>query len=98
MVCAMLLWNSANLPQRFLNALGECLKGLTEADAGCFYIRVGEHKMIDEVGKRLACNRDTQIVHMGKIGLGAFAWRMDLFKDNVFLWSMQCSPSGNMSP
>src|SRR6266516_859304 len=98
MVSTMLLWNPANLPQRFFDPLSQGFKGLTEAERSRFYIGVGEHKMIDQVGKRLSCNRDAQIFHMGKIRLGSFSWGMDLFKDDVFFWPMQDSPSGNMAP
>ena len=58
MVGAMLLWHPANLPQRFFDPLSQGFKGLAEADGGCFHIGVGEHKMIDQVGKWLSCNRD----------------------------------------
>ena len=93
----MLLWNPADLPQGFFDPFSERLKGLAEADVGRFHIGVGEYEMIDQVGERLSCNRDTQFVHMGKIRLGSFSWDMDLFKDDVFVWSMQRFPSGNMA-
>ncbi len=35
---------------------------------------------------------------MGKIRLCPFSRRMDLFKDDVFCWSVQRSPPGNMPP
>src|SRR6266487_2732501 len=98
MISSMLLWHSANLPQRFLDPFRERLKGLAETDRSRFHIRVGEHEMIDQVGKWLSCNRDAQIVHMGKIRLCSFSRRMDLLKHDIFLRSMQHSPSGNMSP
>src|SRR5581483_5026512 len=97
MVSSMLLGDTTDLPEGFLNAFCQSLKGLAETDGGSLHIRVGEHEMIDQMGKGLTCNRDPQIFHMGKIGLAAFAWCMDLFKDDVFFWSVQCSPPGNMS-
>ena len=54
--------------------------------------------MIDQVWKWLSCNRDAQIFHMGKIRLCPFSRRMDLFKDDVFFWSVERSPPGNMPP
>jgi hypothetical protein len=35
---------------------------------------------------------------MGKIRLGPFSWRMDLFKDDVFVWPVKRFPPGNMAP
>src|SRR6266705_6893906 len=96
MISSMLLWHSANLPQSFLDPFSQGFKGLAETDGSSFHIRVGEHEMIDHVGKWLSCNRDAQIFHMGKIRLCSFSGGMHLFKDDVFLRSMQHSPSGNM--
>jgi hypothetical protein len=47
MVGAMLSWDTADLPQRLLDALGQRLKGFAEADAHRFDIRVGEHEMVE---------------------------------------------------
>ena len=96
MISSMLLWHSANLPQRFLDPFRERLKGLAETDRSSFHIRVGEHEMIDQMGKGFSCNRDPQIFHMGEIGLCSFSRSVHLFKDDVLLWPMQHSPSGNM--
>src|SRR5579859_2644397 len=98
MVGAMLLWHTTNLPERALDAFRERLKGLAEADGSGFHIRVGQHQMIHQMGKWLSCNRHSQIFHMSKIGLCSFSWGMNLFKDDVFGWPMQHSPSGNMPP
>src|SRR6266852_7496767 len=98
MVGTMLLWDTADLPEALFNAFGERFECLAEADESGFHIRVGEHEMIDQVGKWLSCNRDAHIFHMGKIGLCSFSWGMNLFKDDVFCWSMQRSPPGNMPP
>ena len=38
MVCAMLLRNPTNLPERFFDALSQGFKRLAEADTGCFHI------------------------------------------------------------
>src|SRR6266699_1391456 len=57
MISSMLLWHSANLPQRFLDPFRERLKGLAETDRSSFHIRVGEHEMIDQMGKGFSCDR-----------------------------------------
>ena len=54
--------------------------------------------MIDQVWKWLSCNRDAQIFHMGKIRLCSFSRCMNLFKDDIFFWSVERSPPGNMPP
>src|ERR1700739_1873391 len=52
--------------------------------------------MIDHVGERFPSDRHLQLLHMGKIGLGALTRRMDLLKEHLFLWAMQCFPARNM--
>src|SRR5713226_418282 len=98
MISSMLLWHSANLPQSFLDPFRERLKRLAETDGSRFHIRVGEHEMIDQMSKGFSRDRDSEIFHMGEIGLSPFSRGMHLFKDDVLLWSMQHSPPGNMSP
>jgi hypothetical protein len=98
MIATMLLWNPADLPPRFFDPLRQGFQGLAEADTGCLHMGVGEHEMIDQVGKWLSCHRDAQIVHRGKIGWCSFSWGRDLFKEEVFFWSVQRSPPGKMPP
>jgi hypothetical protein len=47
--------------------------------------------MREHVGERFPSNRDQEILHVGKIGLRALCWGMNLFKHDVFLWPMRTS-------
>src|SRR6266699_413341 len=96
MVGAMLLWNPADLPKRFLDPFGEGLKALAEADARCFRVGVGEHKMEDQVRKRFIGNRDAEILHVSEIRLRSLAWDMSLLKDDLLGLSIEGAPAGDM--
>src|SRR5579875_3859832 len=96
MVGAMLVRHPTNLPERFLDPLGQRLKRLAETDGGGFDIRRGEHEVIDQVRKGFPSNRHAQILHMRKIGLSSFSRGMDLLKHDLLLWAMQELPFGNM--
>src|SRR5215472_2938309 len=54
--------------------------------------------MVEQVRKGVACERDTKILHVGKIGLCPFSWDMDLLKNDFFRRSVQCFPACNMPP
>ena len=71
MVSAMLLWNSAELPERFLDPLSQGLERFAEAEADRFCVGVGQHKVIDHVRKGVPSNGHTQIFHMREIRLCA---------------------------
>src|SRR5258708_11244196 len=93
----MLQGDSPKVPERFFNAFGQCLKRFEETDTGGLGVGVGQHKMIQHVRERFTGNRYPEILHVGKIGLGALSGRMALFKDHLLLRSMQCSPPGDMT-
>src|SRR6266849_2962713 len=97
MVGAMLLWDTTNLPERFLQTFGECLKGFTETDTGCLGVGVGQHQMIEHMRKGCARNGNPKIFHMSKVGLGTFDGNMLLFKNDISFWSMQRAPMSNMA-
>src|SRR5205807_1954416 len=66
------------------------------ANTGRLGIGVGEHKMIDHMRKSCSCNGDSQILHVREIRLSTCCWGLVLFKNDVFVRSVQGSPSGNM--
>src|SRR5437660_2027546 len=92
----MLLRDPTQLPQRMFDALGERLKALAETERDRFDIGVGEHKVIDQMREGFSSNGNAQITHVRKIGLSSFTWRMDLLKDHLAFWPMQCPPLGDV--
>ena len=46
--------------------------------------------------ERLPRNRDVQILHMGKIGLGTLSRRMHLLKVDFLFWSLHYFPGGDL--
>lgn len=96
MIGAMLLGNAAELPQRLLDAFGQRLKGFAEAQPHDLRVGVGEHKVVHQMREGFARDGDPQVLHRGKIGLGALAGRMDLFKDHLALWTLESSPGGDL--
>ena len=97
MIGAMLRRHAADLPERFLNALGQRFKRFAETDGDRFHIGVGEHKMMDQMGERNVSNRDAQILHMGKIRLSSFTRDVLLCKHDLAIGSMQHAPLLNMA-
>src|SRR5579875_215569 len=97
MIGGMHLRDSAQLPKHLFDAFGQRLKALAEAERDRFDMGVGEHKVIDQMGKRLPSNDNAQIAQMRKIGLGALPWCMDLLKDHLTLRPIQRAPLGDMS-
>ena len=97
MVGPMLMWHATYLPECFLQAFGERLKGFTETNTGRFGVGVGQHQMIEHMRKRFAGNGDAKILHMRKIGLGPLTGRVLLFKNDLAFWSMQRTPLSDMT-
>ena len=97
MVGTMVLGNTANLPQGFFDPLSQSFKRFAETDAHRLNIGVGEHKMMQHMGKRHTCKGDTQILHMSKIRLSPFPREVLLCKHHFTIWSMQHTPLLNMA-
>src|SRR5262249_47614932 len=96
MVGAMLSGSTANLPQGPLDPLGQCLKRFAETDVDHFHIRVGQHKMVEQMRKRNLSQSDAHVLHVGKIRLTSFSWHMDLLKNDLFAGSVQRFPACDM--
>src|SRR2546421_12550154 len=88
MVGPMLMWHATYLPECFLQAFGERLKGFTETQTGRFGVGVGQHQMIEHMRKRFAGNGDAKILHMRKIGLGPLTGRVLWLKNDLAFWSI----------
>jgi hypothetical protein len=76
--------------------IAQRLKALREAEAYNLRVGVGQHKVVHQMREGRTCQRDAQVLHVGKIGLGALAGRMDLFKDHLALWTLQGTPGGDL--
>ena len=59
-VCSVFLGQRPQLPQRVLKPQAEALKGLTETQRGRFPVRVGQNKVVQQMGKRLTLDRHSQ--------------------------------------
>ena len=94
---AVLLWDPTQLPECFLDPLGQGLESLAEAQADRFRVGVGEDKVIDHVRERFSCNGHPELLHMGEIGLCSLSGLVSLLEDDLLLWPMHGTPSGNMS-
>src|SRR5258708_10343024 len=88
MIGPMQAGHSANLPQAVLQPFCESLEAFAETQTHGFHIRVREHEMVEQMGKRLACQGDQEVIHMRKIRLTTLARRIPLFKDHFLFWSM----------
>src|SRR5215472_7820718 len=84
-VGAMLQRYSAQFPERILQALAQALEALGIAQRSRFPVRVRQHEVIQQVGKRLPPNRDPQLGHVREIGLAEAAWYMPLGKEHFLL-------------
>ncbi len=64
---AMAQWHAAQFPQRVLQAFAEALQALGEADRAGLPVRVGQHKVVDQVGERHASDGHAQAGAMREI-------------------------------
>src|SRR5215470_14035844 len=92
-ISAMLFWNATDLPESFLDPLGQGLEGFAEADTSGFHVGIGQHKVVDHVREWFTVNSHTQILHMGEVGLGTFARLMALLEDDLLLRPMHSTPA-----
>ena len=91
-VRAMTLRHRAQLPERVLQPLAQAGEALRETQRHVFPVRVGQHKMIDHVGERLAANGHAKLVHVREIGRAEPAWFMHLREENLLGRPVLCFP------
>ena len=96
-VGAVLLRDAAELPEAGLHAFGQGLKAFREADLDGFHVGVGEHQMVDQMREKYPRERDLEVTHGGKVGLGKPAWLVALLKDHGLGRSVLGAPGGDMA-
>ena len=74
-VGAVELGHAAELPEAGLQAFGERLEALREAELDRLDIGVGQHQVVDQVRERHAGQRDAEVGHVGEVGLRHAAGR-----------------------
>ena len=65
---AMHLRHAAQFQQRILQSRAEALEALGEADGARLPVRVGQHEVVNQVGKRLTVNGDPQAGAVREVG------------------------------
>jgi hypothetical protein len=71
------------LPERVLQAVGQCLERFRSAHAHRFPIRVCEHEVVQQMIKSLSQQRDLQRVHAREVGGRQVPLRMHLAEHHV---------------
>jgi hypothetical protein len=71
-------WDSSQFPQGVLQAFGEALEALGEADGAGLPVGVGEDEVIDDVVERLAEDGDAELGHAGEVRFGEATRLVDL--------------------
>src|SRR5206468_1661990 len=64
---AMALWHAAQFPQRVLHSLAQALEAFREADRARLPVRVGQHKVVNQVRERDAVDRHAELGAMREI-------------------------------
>ena len=80
----------AQIPQRILQALTQAREALREAQRYVLPVRVGQHKMVYQVRKRLPLNGDVQAIHVREVRR-AQATRLMHLTENTPPWPAPCS-------
>lgn len=87
------LRDTAHLPQRRLQPLRQGLEALGETYPDRLDVRVGEHQVENQVGKRRAGEGDLQGVHRAEVGLRHAARHMLLREHHLLFRSLLHPPS-----
>jgi hypothetical protein len=77
-VAAVPTRNAAQVPQRILQAVGQRLERLGDAQRHRLPVRVGQHEVVDHVIEPLAADGDVERVHVGEVGRCEVAGRVNL--------------------
>ena len=85
-VAAMLQGNTAERPERILQAFGQCHEALAaEDDMSMLPAREGQPEMVEPVIQRRTGDADAAIAHIGEIGQSQSTRWMLLPEDDVLL-------------
>lgn len=88
----MALRHAAQLPQGFLQAGAETLKAFGKTQAAGLPIRVGQHKVVEQMCKRLTLHRDAQARQVAKVRRTQLPGPVFLSKENFFGRPFERSP------
>lgn len=92
----MLARNSAERPERVLQAFGERNEALaTKHDMGMFEAGIGELKIVETVVERLPGDGDAGAAHVGEIRQAYAAGPVHLPEDNLLLLAMDGAPGSD---
>jgi hypothetical protein len=95
-VGAMPQRHAAQLPQRVLQPVAETLEALGKADGRRLPVRVGQHKVVDQVRERLPLDRHAQRAHVREIRGPQPAGFVDLAEEHFLGWSGQGPPASHL--
>jgi len=76
-------WDSSQFPQGVLEAFGEALEALGEADGAGLPVGVGEDEVIDHVVEWLAEDGDAELGHAGEVRFGEPTRLVDLGEEHL---------------
>ena len=75
--------HATDLPETPLQSFAQALKALGKTDYARFPVRIGQHKMEDQMFKWLLVYTDPQLGHVGEIRLAQAPGRMLLRKPHL---------------
>ena len=84
--------HAAQFPQGILQTIGQRLKRLRRTHGDRFPVRVGQHKVVDQVIEALTGNGDVQRVHVREVRRRDIAGLVDLAEDDGLAWSVGGAP------
>jgi hypothetical protein len=91
-VGAMHLGNATQLGQGILQAVAEALEALGEADRAGLPVRVGQHEVIDQMGKCLSVDGHAQATGVREVGGAQVAGLVDLAEEHLLGRAVQGAP------
>ena len=94
---AVHLGNPSQFPEGILKPLAEALETLRKADCAGLPIGIGQDEVIDHVIKRLASERDPQIVHVREVRGSQLARLVDLIEEDLLRWALGGSPGFDLA-
>ncbi len=94
---AVHLGNPSQFPESVLEPLAEALETLGKADCDSLPIGIGQDKVIDHVIKRLAGQRDLQVVHVREVGGTQLAGPVDLIEEDLLGRPLGGSPGFDLA-
>lgn len=85
--------HTAQFPQGILQALAEALQALGKTNRSRLPVGVGEHEVVDHVGKRAAVDGHVQVGTVGEVAGSQSAGVMDLAEEDFLGWPALGAPA-----